>query len=138
MQVTATVNGFANSSNEAAALAVNLVGDKKQSDRAVPLKPMTINAAELAAAVYACKSVHPDHVPLTDLIIRTCNPYLVGVADRVDGRWKVNPKTNIELVNAVRLALEKFKSFKVVLDQDSEAMVAVKAKARSFQEKTTA
>ncbi len=135
MQVTATINGFANSSNEAAALAVSMATENRQNDKAVPLKPMTINAAELAAAVYACKSVHPDHVPLTDLELRTCNPYLVGVAERINEKWKVDPKTNIELVNNIRTCLVQFKSFKVVLDKDSELMISLKTKARSFQGK---
>jgi ribonuclease HI len=133
MQVTATINGFANSSNEAAALAVSMTAGDRTNEKAVPLKPMTINAAELAAAVYACKAVHPDHVPLTDLVIKTCNPYLVGVAEKVEKQWKVSPKTNIELVNSVRTSLEMFKSFKVELDQDSELMHGVKAKARALQ-----
>jgi hypothetical protein len=131
VEVTATINGFANASNEEAAFAVHMTAGPQHS-RLVPLKPpMTINQAELAAAEYVCQAIHPEVVPVTDLVIKTCNPYLVGVGERTGDKWKVNPKTNLELVNKVRASLGRFKSFSIVIDSDSPLMLDLKAKART-------
>lgn len=126
--INATINGFANKSNQAA-FAVHITIDNKKHERIIPMKNTTANQAELAAVQYICQAVQYKH---DQLAIITSSPYISKFFEFKDGKWCAEPQNNIELVNKIRLLLGRFKSFSISVDGNGEVIKALKEKVRAI------
>lgn len=118
--MNAYVNGFATGKDDRAAFAV-IVGDKKYVYR---LKASTINAAELAAVLFAIKGAN------SPLAIHTNNKYIEAmVAKNEKGEWEKQPVNNKELVEIIRQTWAP--TFTIVFDKDSQSLSEAKRLSRA-------
>lgn len=73
----------------------------------------TKNQADVISIVMALRCVRSTHRQI-EVVLHTPPGYASQVVDRnVDGKWKANPRANIEVVNESRSFIEGFDNIKI-------------------------
>ena len=127
------ISGFSSPKEKRSAFAVSLSGDSDRLDKCYAFGEIAhpANMVTLLGLQFALKAIKTTDAAVE---LHIANKYTTGMLEKDADGWLMAASANKELVADIRETLAKFKSFAVIIDKDSERMVAVRDMARCISD----